>query len=520
MLARMRPVVSRRASAALPRRGARRSGDPRTVARSRVHPRVLTTACGGSIPAPEVQTPEGRQFIPLVPDSIDDVGLAPSVAVDGQGLPMISYFGFPAVLEEGEIPIARPVGSPFLTTEDGDDAGAVLLASRHPGPDLDPRRDRPAPRDPRWRPRPVRARRRAVARLAHAGGCGGDRHRDRRYRRPRRLDHGRRRVLRRRSVTVRDRSRGGDPGGRRALDRGRRRRRAASSPTRSAEPSRRCGSPNGPGRAGGRPRSPRSTSAARDARPANPDRAHRWRTARGRRRSVVGRGDRGTAARWRLEHRGRGDGRDGWRVARHRWRHGRDRLLHGGRCGTRDRPVRLVVGRGRRSARGGGRGRGGLRRADGCPPRASRSTARAPTWVAWQDAEGIHLASSGPTTGSRRSSSPDTSGGVNPSLAVTEDGSSVYLAWYDSTEGDLRLGTYGEIHGPADRRAAAAPVGRPAAELGRVWRGRPDRPRHRGARHRVRPDLLRGSGRRGLHDHLRQPRPGATRSAQHRDRRR
>ncbi|HEV2950852.1 MAG TPA: hypothetical protein VGZ51_02015, partial [Actinomycetota bacterium] len=47
---------------------------------------VLTAACG-SLSAPQVNVPEGRQFIPMVPDSIDDVGLAPSVAVDGEGLP-------------------------------------------------------------------------------------------------------------------------------------------------------------------------------------------------------------------------------------------------------------------------------------------------------------------------------------------------------------------------------------------------------------------------------------------------
>src|SRR5918994_6785705 len=112
MLARMRPVVSRPSA--------------RSLALI-----VLATACG-SIPQPEVEAPRGRQFIPMVPDSIDDVGLAPSVAVDAQGLPTISYFGFPAQLEEGEIPVARPVGSPFLTTEDGDDAGAVLMVSLTP----------------------------------------------------------------------------------------------------------------------------------------------------------------------------------------------------------------------------------------------------------------------------------------------------------------------------------------------------------------------------------------------------
>ena len=93
---------------------------------------ILVGAGCSSIPSSEVSPPEGRQFIPMVPDSIDDVGFAPSVTVDPEGLPAITYFGFTAPLEEGEIPVARPVGSPFLQTEDGDDAGAVLLASLSP----------------------------------------------------------------------------------------------------------------------------------------------------------------------------------------------------------------------------------------------------------------------------------------------------------------------------------------------------------------------------------------------------
>jgi hypothetical protein len=92
---------------------------------------ALIAACS-SIPTGEVQQPEGREFIRMVPDSIDDVGFAPSVAIDAEGLPTITYFGFTAPLEEGEIPIARPVGSPFLQTADGEDAGAVLLASLSP----------------------------------------------------------------------------------------------------------------------------------------------------------------------------------------------------------------------------------------------------------------------------------------------------------------------------------------------------------------------------------------------------
>ncbi|MGH3372837.1 MAG: hypothetical protein ACRDPR_22855, partial [Nocardioidaceae bacterium] len=65
-------------------------------------------------------------------------------------------------------------------------------------------------------------------------------------------------------------------------------------------------------------------------------------------------------------------------------------------------------------------------------------------WVAWQDGGGVHLAS--------RSDGEfeeiellAAGGGVNPSVAATDDGASVYLAWYDPKDGDLRLGTYGEV---------------------------------------------------------------------------
>ena len=86
------------------------SGDPATRGRLTVAVAslvLLAVACGGAIPEPEVEVPQGRQFIPMVPDSVDDVGLAPSVTVDGEGLPTISYFGFPAKLVEGAIPVAR-----------------------------------------------------------------------------------------------------------------------------------------------------------------------------------------------------------------------------------------------------------------------------------------------------------------------------------------------------------------------------------------------------------------------------
>src|SRR5262245_35653441 len=50
----------------------------------------------------------------MVADTLDNVGLGSSVAVDSSGLPFVTYFGFPAVVKEGAIPIQRPVGTPFL----------------------------------------------------------------------------------------------------------------------------------------------------------------------------------------------------------------------------------------------------------------------------------------------------------------------------------------------------------------------------------------------------------------------
>jgi plastocyanin len=88
---------------------------------------LTATACS-SLPKGQLKEPKGREFVPMVADSIDDVGLGDSIAVDAEGLPYLSYFGFAAELEPGEIPVARPVGSPFLKTEDNKNAGAVLLA--------------------------------------------------------------------------------------------------------------------------------------------------------------------------------------------------------------------------------------------------------------------------------------------------------------------------------------------------------------------------------------------------------
>ncbi|HZB00904.1 MAG TPA: hypothetical protein VE800_02210, partial [Actinomycetota bacterium] len=92
---------------------------------------LLGVACS-SIPQGEVRFPGGRSFVPMVPDSVDDVGLAPSITVSEDGVPYVTYFGFPAQLGPTDIPVTRPLGAPNLTTAEGDDASAVLLASFAP----------------------------------------------------------------------------------------------------------------------------------------------------------------------------------------------------------------------------------------------------------------------------------------------------------------------------------------------------------------------------------------------------
>src|SRR5687767_15876354 len=69
---------------------------------------ALVTAACGSIPEGEVVAGEGDRFVPFVAEFLDDSGLGNSMAVDSEGVPVMSYLIFPAVLEEGEIPVGRP----------------------------------------------------------------------------------------------------------------------------------------------------------------------------------------------------------------------------------------------------------------------------------------------------------------------------------------------------------------------------------------------------------------------------
>ena len=86
---------------------------------------ALVGAACGEPPAGEVDFGSGRQFVPQIADSIDDVGLGAAIALDADGVPFISYLGFPATLAEGEIPLGRPVGAPFVP--------GVLIASQKGG---------------------------------------------------------------------------------------------------------------------------------------------------------------------------------------------------------------------------------------------------------------------------------------------------------------------------------------------------------------------------------------------------
>jgi plastocyanin len=86
---------------------------------------LLAAACGEPPPVGEVDFGSGRQFVPEVADSIDNVGLGASVVLNADGVPYVAYLGFPAELAEGEIAVSRLIGAPFVP--------GVLLASQAEG---------------------------------------------------------------------------------------------------------------------------------------------------------------------------------------------------------------------------------------------------------------------------------------------------------------------------------------------------------------------------------------------------
>jgi plastocyanin len=451
MLARMRPVVSRPARSLAARSLA--ASSPVVGSRAPAHRArplglvcvvaILAAACGGGIQAPHVDTPQGRGFIPLVPDSIDDVGLAPSVAVDGQGLPVISYFGFPAQLAEGDIPVARPVGSPFLTTEDGDDAGAVLLASLTP----DQIWTRGAIAQPRETPAgvPVPFGPAAEASLAsltpkRAAGtdiaiAGSDMHAT--WASNEGVFYGL----------------GPDP-----------------FEIAQVEATHGAGAPSIVLDGAGSPLIAYTVAATHPEVRVAERAGEEWKSTTvatldrcglrcpaGTQIGLVG-DDPLVVVADPLTGEVRAAQRQGgaWssEVVATGATGGASLATDGDTAAIAFyTPSGVAVATGRFGswsiadvapfAEAGGSQKTEVT----VPTPPSTSVAidsKGSMWVAWQDPEGIHLASSG-DGGFAEVELPDTSGGVNPSLAVTDDGSSVYLAWYDSSEGDLRLGTYGEI---------------------------------------------------------------------------
>jgi plastocyanin len=439
-------------------------GDPATRGRLRAAVAslvLLAAACGGAIPKPEVKDPTGRQFIPMVPDSIDDVGLAPSVTVDGDGRPNISYFGFPAKLVAGEIPVARPVGSPFLQTEDGKDAGAVLLASLTPeqiwtrGAVAQPRESPagiPVPFDPAADPSlatltPARAKGTDVAIAgtdihavwtANTGvwyGVGPS------------FEIG----------AVETTPEAGAPsivvdgsgvpivaytvaGARpevRVAERSGKGWRITSVATLSA-----CGEGCPPAThvalVGGEPlvvvADPLSGELIAAQR-----RGGTWST------EVVASDVTGGASLAAA-----GD------IAAISF------YTKSGVAIATGRPGSWSIQEVASVAAGGGEA---STAAVQTPPGTGVALdGQGTIWVAWEDGEGIHLAS-GAEGQIEEIETPDTGGGVSPTIAVTEDGASVYLAWYDPENGDLRLGTYAEIPdlkigvpSPAPSAATAPPT--------------------------------------------------------------
>ena len=438
MLARIRPVVSSPSVA---------SGDPATRGRLTVAVAslvLLAVACGGAIPEPEVEVPQGRQFIPMVPDSVDDVGLAPSLTVDGEGLPTISYFGFPAKLVEGAIPVARPVGSPFLETEDGKDAGAVLLASLTPeqiwtrGAVAQPRESPagvPVPFDPAAEP--------SLATLTPARAKGTD-------------------------VAVS----GTDIHAVWTADTGVWYGVGPTFEVGAVEETPEAGAPSIVVDGSGAPIVAYTVAGTRPEVRVAERTGERWHITSVATLSACGRdcppatniallGDEPVVV--------VADALSGELIAARR---------RGGTW-TTEIVASDVTGGTSLAAAGDtaaisfytesgvsvATGRPGswaiekvasVAKADGGETEATTGQAPPGTSVAvdgqgnisvaWEDGAGIHLAS-GAGGKIEEIEMPDSGAGVNPTVAVTDDGASVYLAWYEPEEGDLRLGTYGEISG-------------------------------------------------------------------------
>lgn len=85
---------------------------------------LLAASCSDS-PVAQVSFGSGRAFVPQVADFLDNVGVDPAIAVTPDGVPFIVYLGFPQELAEDEVPTQRPIGAPSVP--------GVLLANLEDG---------------------------------------------------------------------------------------------------------------------------------------------------------------------------------------------------------------------------------------------------------------------------------------------------------------------------------------------------------------------------------------------------
>jgi plastocyanin len=76
---------------------------------------LLLGACSDTTSG-DVVPGSGVRFVPLVLDFSDNAGLGNAVTVDTDGVPYVSYLIFPAVLKAEEIPVPRPIGAPYIKT--------------------------------------------------------------------------------------------------------------------------------------------------------------------------------------------------------------------------------------------------------------------------------------------------------------------------------------------------------------------------------------------------------------------
>jgi plastocyanin len=115
------------------------------VSRVRLFPSIIVlvvAAACTNLPTAAVNYGSGTRFVPTVADALDDVGLGAAVAVDSQGLPYLTYFGFIPQLAPGQLPPQRPIGAPFLpavllATANGDGVftrGAIAETKPNPAP--------------------------------------------------------------------------------------------------------------------------------------------------------------------------------------------------------------------------------------------------------------------------------------------------------------------------------------------------------------------------------------------------